>query len=449
MPLIRTVHAAMNVTWFQQAALAKGASAPVRLWGIGEVAISKTKLSDLQYWDAQLRIPEVPWGELNTRELGPRRDIDAEDFWVDIPWIFISGPADSPSGKRLNDEIHTTAELLKIAAAAGCESQLREVLELSPTPKALANARVIVFVIGTWRPIPLIPDLPGLADGAARNLDLRAFMAIAESKDGKVEYTSLLELAIAAELTPELLAKISALPRPPDDCAFIGIGALGSKVVNALAREGIGYASLTDEGTFAPHNITRHVLTGRHVGFSKAKGMSTLLKEIRNKTIEVRARKVSIEDVPLGKLTDVVGKRPKWIVDASADSRALARLMRPDNVLRVIRVEMSDAGKLGILAVEGVGRNPDIYDLKATLYAAADEEAVIGDWLTGGESLTEVRTGLSCASVTFQLPDSTVGLHASAFMSEINRALTGESNEAGVLLNFATSWGRPAGSLWL
>lgn len=444
-----SVQVAMDAAWFQNAALAKGAAGPVQMWGIAEIAVTEN-FRKKEHWDARLLTPELPWVELGTKEVTYRRNASTDEFWAQLPWIFVAGKTDSVSDKRLNEFVSTPPDLLKVAAAAGCEPQLRQVLEAKPAPKALATSKQVIFVMGIWRPLPMIPDLPGLAEGPARKLELKAFMGLVDpDKDGGAVVKNLLEVPIAAEPTPDLLSKMSGLPRPPDDCALLGAGALGSKLGVALAREGIGYLSITDEDTLAPHNLTRHILTGRHLGFFKAKSLKGFIEEIRKDTIEVRARADSAEAIPSGELQEVFGNRPKWLIDASADQRALARLMRPDNSYRVIRAEMSDAGKLGILSIEGLDRNPDLGDIKAFLFAHADVIEVVGDWLTSGEALTEVRTGLSCASVTFQLPDSTVGLHANAFMGDINRALTGTSDEPGVLLNLATSWGRPAGTVWV
>lgn len=450
MPHVLKVHATMDAAWFQNAALANASATPVKMWGIGDIALSQTqKLSKLKYWDVRLRTPELPWPELESREVTVRTKIDSEDYWAEAPWIFVTGSTSAVNGARLNNSVDTLEDLFKVAAAAGCEAELRGVLEQKPAPKALASAKLALFVIGIWRPLPMIPDLPGLADGPARKLELRAFLGLTDVKEGSLVVSGLLELPIAAEPTPELLAKMSGLSRVPDACALLGTGALGSKLAVFLAREGIGYMSLTDEDTLEPHNLTRHVLTGRHVGFAKAKGVKALLEDIRKDTLEARARTESAETIASGDFQEVFGKRPKWIIDATADRRALARLMQHDNTLRVIRTEMSDAGKLGVLSVEGAGRNPDIYDIQAYLYASADEVIEVGDWLTNGEALAEVRTGLSCASITFQLPDSTVALHASAFMAEINRVLADEDDEPGVLVNLATDKGRPEGSLWI
>ena len=49
----------------------------------------------------------------------------------------------------------------------------------------------------------------------------------------------------------------------------IGMGAIGSQVVNLLARAGFGKWNLVDEDVLLPHNLARHALGAESVGFPK------------------------------------------------------------------------------------------------------------------------------------------------------------------------------------
>ena len=50
----------------------------------------------------------------------------------------------------------------------------------------------------------------------------------------------------------------------------VGLGALGSQVVENLVRQGFGQWNLVDEDFLTPHNIVRHAVLGRRFGLPKA-----------------------------------------------------------------------------------------------------------------------------------------------------------------------------------
>ncbi|MBR0730623.1 hypothetical protein JQ595_17920 [Bradyrhizobium japonicum] len=102
---------------------------------------------------------------------------------------------------------------------------------------------------------------------------------------------------------------------------------------------------------------------------------------------------------------------------------ALRDAALPDT-LRVHRAEIAHRGKLGLLSIEGVGRNPRIDDLQTLIYDPAIEDDAIAAWLeevkstredrVGSGGLEDVQVGLSCSSATMRLADEVVSFHAAA-----------------------------------
>lgn len=94
------------------------------------------------------------------------------------------------------------------------------------------------------------------------------------------------------------------------------------------------------------------------------------------------------------------------------------------DTLRVHRVEIAHRGKLGLLSIEGVGRNPRIDDLQTLIYDSAIEDEAIAAWLeevkstredrVGSGGLEDIQVGLSCSSATMRLADEVVSFHAAA-----------------------------------
>lgn len=64
--------------------------------------------------------------------------------------------------------------------------------------------------------------------------------------------------------------------------ALIGVGAIGSHILNNFLREGYGKWTLIDNDYFWPHNIARHVLTSRDIGYRKAESLAALSTLIQN-----------------------------------------------------------------------------------------------------------------------------------------------------------------------
>jgi len=64
--------------------------------------------------------------------------------------------------------------------------------------------------------------------------------------------------------------------------ALIGAGAIGSQILNNFLREGYGKWTIIDNDYFWPHNIARHVLTNKDVGYAKAKSLANLSASIQS-----------------------------------------------------------------------------------------------------------------------------------------------------------------------
>src|SRR5690606_31714713 len=69
--------------------------------------------------------------------------------------------------------------------------------------------------------------------------------------------------------------------REPDTTRItcVGVGALGSQVVQNLARAGYGEWVLVDDDVLLPHNLSRHALSSAFLGVNKAKALSHVLNQ--------------------------------------------------------------------------------------------------------------------------------------------------------------------------
>jgi proteasome lid subunit RPN8/RPN11 len=249
-------------------------------------------------------------------------------------------------------------------------------------------------------------------------------------------------------LTPGFAREISALPADgaAEPTVIFGAGALGSKVASHLARSGSVALKIADNAKIAPHNLVRHALGGRAVGLSKAEALKDELLKLYpgQGDLPIEAKSTSA----LFRL-----RKPAFfegyanLIDMTASNivfNALRDAELPD-ALRVHRAEIAHRGKIGLLSIEGVGRNPRVDDLQTLIYDSAIEDDGVAAWLeevrstrddrVGSGGLEDIQVGLSCSSATMRLADEVVSFHAAAATRRLRPYLakTGPTRAEGLL----------------
>ncbi|MFW5677919.1 MAG: hypothetical protein ACOCNL_16950, partial [Acetivibrio ethanolgignens] len=125
------------------------------------------------------------------------------------------------------------------------------------------------------------------------------------------------------------------------------------------------------------------------------------------------------------------------IFDATASERCLNYLSSKEKITGcVVRTEIFAGGIVGATFVEGSNRNPDIYDLRVTLWHKAIESQGVRDWLLSNEheANKELYIGIGCSSDTFVLDDATISNHASIVPHIVNKYVG--CNEGTIVLNY-------------
>jgi hypothetical protein len=82
-----------------------------------------------------------------------------------------------------------------------------------------------------------------------------------------------LQLTRLDVLTSESAAALNGVERFDHNSVIVGVGALGSQILNLFFRSGFGRWTIVDHDLFLPHNGARHALTG-YTGINKAEGMT-------------------------------------------------------------------------------------------------------------------------------------------------------------------------------
>jgi len=291
----------------------------------------------------------------------------------------------------------------------------------------------------------LIPTIPGLATGEARNLELLFFLC-AYNEQADPAFNVIAQTQHLSTPTRNLFLQTSGLQEPYPPVAVIGCGALGSHVIDFLYRSGCSRLSLIDHDLFAPHNIARHILREGAVGFNKARAIKREFGSIAEN--HCRAKALDITRLTDDDLKKAVGERIEHIIDATASQSVLRRLSRVGITYRVTRIEIADEGRLGFTLSEGSERNPRIDDLQMLVYASASGRPEVARWLSSATHTASTHVGIGCTSATMVMPDSTVCLHASASMPRIRRVLHDPTSPGGFLVTSTDEFGTPVASSW-
>lgn len=453
MPVWGAFELSADLTWLQEQAYQHGRRTACLLHGLGQLVFVERD-NRLLHLYADLRTPGTTLPELVGHT--PKREISSDggerEVHTDIPWFLVAGPSTQPVSERLAHEVDNESALQDASTRARCDAELTRILE-GILPRLNEGLCIhVCLMIGTWRPAPLIPDIPGLAQGDARHCELTACCVRLTKQNGRLVIDQVYPLRIVAAPSRLLMAQTSGLDHQPSPCALIGCGALGAKLAEFLAREGIAQLTLVDPDILAPHNLARHTLGTDSLGLPKAKELKRHLERIagRKQDFSCRARTLRIDKLDDKSLSEALGKQPRWIIDATADARAAHRLTPSGQLRPVIRVELADGGRLGLLAAEGVGRNPRLDDLQTTLYQTALDLPEVAAWLQRDAGLTPVMVGVGCASATMRTPDSLVALHAASFMPSINARIVVRGTEGGGLgINHLDAAGQPNGWTWV
>ena len=301
-------------------------------------------------------------------------------------------------------------------------------------------------------PVTIAVRRPAKIIGTDSDIELINFLVSAGGdhwpKDGKWDLAAQVHVSDhRTPLTPRFARKLSALDENVEieKTIIFGAGALGSKLALHLARSGNVNLTLVDHATLSPHNLVRHALSGEKVGIPKSEGVRDSILKLYPimEELPIVAHNDTALSFIAGTKRDELNSH-KCLIDATASQvvfNALCSADLPDD-LHVVRTEIADEGRIGLLSIEGVDRNPRLDELQISFFDAAIEDKRIRTWLTRvqttrdedvGSGLEEIQVGLSCSSATMRLADEVVSLHAAVATRRLRPVLTGKRDQDGSL----------------
>jgi len=303
--------------------------------------------------------------------------------------------------------------------------------------------RGCIIIIAQRRPRPIISEIPGLSnDDNARHVDLTGFFVYREktTEDTLVEVVRLQNPA-----NTSLLASVSGIKvNNRSHIGVVGCGALGSTMVDQLARRGFDWFSLWDDDLLEAHNNARHLL---NIGGFSVDGMFGGIKSIMLAN-HLKKINVDMEVEPYVAKFSLRSERARLLtidhlIDVSGSDLEADWTSQP--ATPVTRVFISDGGRVGVLQTQSSSGLPDMLDLEAITYLSSVKNTKIKEWLGRQGSLANKMIGFGCSSATLEMPWSSIVNHGSALLPSLSRSV--ETPSAKIVLNFLDEEGSPTGKL--
>ncbi|HYC06192.1 MAG TPA: Mov34/MPN/PAD-1 family protein [Azospirillaceae bacterium] len=385
------------------------------------------------------------------------------------PWLLVWGRTDLPGF----GEPRTLAELLKQLDQIGIGDSLRTALAAAEEGgatgrRARTRDKAVLLLLALQRSKPLLSDIHGISKIVpANHFELAAFLVCAPTEapllhtDNRVARAFMLSWP-----NPALFRSVAGTPRMLGLTA-VGLGALGGGIATQLLRCGLDYLVAIDSDRVQPHNVARHEATALDLvspkadwirSFAQSLGLfddqgAELEAGLRGTTSCVRSHSFDVLKTSDDELRQAaVGTGV--ILDATASAPVRERLTSFSGEKRLVRIEIYDGGKLGLISVGGVAGNPDTLDLYYCLPMLFEKSDAVKSWLkrerAGQNSIEEMTLGFGCASATMRLPKYAVDQHATAFMPTIVDVLRQDAAPpaAGIGLNVLDDHLRPKGWQW-
>ena len=359
------------------------------------------------------------------------REVDADDdlqYRVGKSLALVVWPGKHSSGELivndtyLPETVSNIGDLKKRADLYGCVGRLnagidwlkrcltKNVQEKPSTLVVILLARRPFKVIGSQSCIELCPYI----------VDIRLPDLFAEGDNTPVRPAAHLNA-----ISRTLLAQMSGCALKPKRLRWtlVGAGSLGSKVALHLARAGNGPDFILDKSLMSPHNAARHALIPpRNLwGGAKARLLCKALSELDQKAKPITTNALNV----LASKDDARKALSKysWAVVNATASLTVREAIAATKLIstRVIETALFSSGRVGIITVEGPGRNPNTAHLIAEYYAFIRENRALANIVFQSDSVSRQSIGEGCGSLTMTMSDGRLSLFAAGMAEYLLR----------------------------
>jgi len=213
---------------------------------------------------------------------------------------------------------------------------------------------------------------------------------------------------IIEDFSPELAKEISSVENDKFSGVLIGVGAIGSGLINIWGRNGWGKWTLIDDDYIQPHNISRHLAFNSHVGLCKVDAIKNIMQCIFNeKTDDLKTINDNFyNDKNIEILNAIISS--KLVVDASAALEVSRDLSLIENE-RAVSVFLTPSGQAAIMLFEDRFKKINLISLEAQYYRAILTRSWGENHLTG--YVSNMRFGGGCRDLSSKISNEFVQLH--------------------------------------
>lgn len=241
--------------------------------------------------------------------------------------------------------------------------------------------------------------------------------------------TVLEPIEVTSSLTPERARAYAGLDNAGPAGLLLGVGALGSTMLDFWSRSGWGLWTLVDNDYLKPHNYVRHAAIPARVGHYKVNAMAEMdalvygLEHPRFVAVASDVWRMDIEALKKLGPTDL-------IVDATTTLEVPRRLSSMDGLQRCVTVFVTPNGRDGVMLAEDSARTIRLDALECQYYRAI----LHSSWGSHhvADATPKIRSGAGCRDVSLTMPYSVVAGHASVFAEQIQILHSSEAPRVAV-----------------
>jgi len=235
------------------------------------------------------------------------------------------------------------------------------------------------------------------------------------NEQGSIPDINLYQVEVLKMNSKEDFQKQSGLSNKGGKYVLIGLGALGSALIDLWNRAGWGEWTLIDKDHIKPHNLTRHIVPAELVGWNKAEACATHISNSTENTdgLKYYAKDAMTEDqniVPILANVDLVID-----VTTTLDYPRFASFK--DNYSRHCSLFITPNGENSVLLLEDKNRRTRLRSLEVQYYRSVINNNWGENHLTG--HLGKFISGASCRDISYKMPFSSVVSHAATLSEQI------------------------------
>jgi len=199
---------------------------------------------------------------------------------------------------------------------------------------------------------------------------------------------------------------------------IVGVGSLGSIMLELWGRSGWGKWTAIDKDHIKPHNLSRHIAFYQHIGTPKTDVVAALHAAVMNGASEIVS--VCADATSLNEDTFNILCAAKLVVDASTTLEYPRIASSQAKFGRHMSVFVTPNGNAAVLLAEDESRSIRLRTLEAQYYRAAIHESWGERHLDG--NLGSFWSGGSCRDISTVLAYSRIVAHAATLAEQVQLA---------------------------